>query len=360
MSAVTPNRRRSRMGVGLGSLTTVIGVRELGLAAIMVLVSVVAALTVPAFRSGENIGEVLNDAAIYVILAIGETLVLLTRQIDLSVGATLGLASFLTAEALSSMSGLGPVGAIVLAVSIGAVMGLGNGLLVDLARMPAIIATLATLSIYSGLQVIVSGGAQIDRSQLPSWLAQLFEVTWLGVPSFIVIAIVVVVVFAAILRLTRWGRDLYAMGSHPEAARNMGIPTRRRTYEAFIVCGGLAGFGGLLYAAQFGGVDATAGGGFNLTVIAGAVVGGVSLFGGAGSALGAALGSLLLVEIGDILALLKISIFAQQTLQGIAIVAAVAVYAVLARRLQRPAARGQYLESETHDTESAAPGAVAP
>ncbi len=357
MSSLAPHGPPSRARAGVGSVITAIGVRELGLAAIMIVISIIAALAVPAFHSAENIGEVLNDAAIYVILAIGETLVLLTRQIDLSVGATLGLASFVTGNALAHASGLGPVGAIVLAVLIGAVMGLGNGLLVDLARMPAIIATLATLSIYSGLQVIVSGGAQIDRSQLPSWLAQLFEVTWLGIPSFIVIALVCVALFTVILRLTRWGRDLYAMGSHPEAARYMGIPTRRRTYEAFIVCGGLAGFGGLLYAAQFGGVDATAGAGFNLTVIAGAVVGGVSLFGGAGSALGAALGSLLLVEIGDILALLKISIFAQQTLQGVAIVGAVAVYAVLARRLQRPAARAQYLE--TDEKGSAGSGAVA-
>jgi rhamnose transport system permease protein len=162
------------------------------------------------------------------------------------------------------------------------------------------------------------------------------------VQSFIWIAIAAVVVFGLVMRFARWGRDLYAMGSNPEAARTIGIPIRQRTYEAFIVCGALSGLGGLLYSAQYGNVDATAGVGFNLQVIAAAVVGGVSLFGGSGTPLGAALGALLLGEIGDILELLKVSVFAQQTMQGVAIVAAVVFYALLTRRLQRPALRAEY------------------
>lgn len=160
--------------------------------------------------------------------------------------------------------------------------------------------------------------------------------------SFIWIAILSVVVFSLIMRLARWGRDLYAMGSNPDAARTIGIPIRRRTYEAFIVCGALSGLGGLLYAAQYGDVDATAGVGFNLQVIAAAVVGGVSLFGGTGTPIGTALGAILLGEIADVLELLKVSVFAQQTMQGAAIVCAVVVYALLARRLQRPASRARH------------------
>jgi rhamnose transport system permease protein len=278
------------------------------------------------------------------ILACGETLVLLTRQIDLSVGAILGLAAFVTGASIAHLATFGPAGPIAVALLIGAVLGLGNGLLVDLVRMPAIIATLATLSIYSGLQVVVSGGSQVYASQLPPWLSQLYVTSWLGIRSFIWVAAVCVVTFSVILRLTRWGRDLYAMGSNPEAAHYIAIPLRRRTYEAFIVCGALSGLGGLLYAAQYGNVDATAGAGYNLTAIAAAVVGGVSLFGGSGTPYGAALGAILLGEIDNILQLLKISIFAQQTLQGVAIVGAVVVYAVLTRRLQRPAARTQYIE----------------
>jgi rhamnose transport system permease protein len=333
---------------------------EAGLLAIILLISLASVITLPAFRTGENIGETLNNAATVIVVAIGEALVLLTRQIDLSVGAILGLAAFGTGAAvghvgmagpfgallglIGHLSVFGPIGVILVALLIGALMGVGNALLVDFVRMPAIIATLATLSIYGGLQVSISGGNQIYSSQLPAWLANLYVTSFLGVQSFIWIAAICVVVFSLIMRMTRWGRDLYAMGSNPEAARTIAIPIRRRTYEAFVVCGALSGLGGLLYAAQYGNVDATAGVGFNLTVIAAAVVGGVSLFGGSGTPIGAALGAILLGEIGDVLQLLKISIFAQQTLQGVAIVGAVVIYALLTRRLQRPASRAQYID----------------
>ncbi len=358
MSAlIAGTANRASLGTRLGKLTRT---SEAGLLAIVILIGLAATITLPAFRTGENITETLNNAATVIVVAIGEALVLLTRQIDLSVGATLGLAAFGTGAAvghvglvgpfgallglIGQLSVFGPIGVVLVALLIGALMGLGNALLVDFVRMPAIIATLATLSIYSGLQVSISGGNQIYASQLPHWLAQLYVTSFLGIQSFIWIAAICVLIFSLIMRMTRWGRDLYAMGSNPEAARTIAVPIRRRTYEAFIVCGALAGLGGLLYAAQYGNVDATAGAGFNLTVIAAAVVGGVSLFGGSGTPVGAALGALLLGEIGDVLQLLKISIFAQQTLQGIAIVGAVVIYALLTRRLQRPASRAQYIE----------------
>ena len=141
------------------------------------------------------------------------------------------------------------------------------------------------------------------------------------------------------MRLTPFGRDIYALGSNPGAAAYLGIRTQLRNFEAFAFCGALAGLGGLLYTSQYGNIDATAGNGFELTVIAAAVIGGVSLFGGSGSPLSGVLGAILLTEIENVLALMRISIFAQQTLQGSAIVVAVAVYAVISRRLRRPVRR---------------------
>ena len=327
---------------GRFGLARLFRIREAGLISIVVIVSIVAAISIPAFRNGVNLRELFNNAAVVAIVAIGESLVLLTRQIDLSVGAILGLSAFITGSLLGRLGGIGGILiALLLPIFIGIVLGSINGVLISFARMPAIIATLATLSIYSGLQVVVSGGSQVYAYQLPTWLSQLYTTSWLGVGSFVWIAVVWVVLFSFVMRILRWGRDLYAMGSNPEAARYMAIPTRRRTIQAFVVCGALAGFGGLLYIAQYGNVDATAGAGFELTVIAGAVVGGVSLFGGSGSPLGAALGAVLLLEIENVLALLKISIFAQQTLQGVAIISAVALYAVLMRRSQQPATRNR-------------------
>jgi rhamnose transport system permease protein len=341
-AAGTPGRSRTDW-----LLASVARAPELGLICILAVLTVYAVIALPAFRTSGNADQILSNSAIVVVLALGETLVLLTRQIDLSVGAVLGLCAYVVGTALPHLGG-GPVVAVLLSFGLGGLLGLGNALLVDLIRMPAIIATLATLSIYGGLQVVVTNGSQLYAYQLPSWITSLYAAHWGPLPAFVWIWLIFVLVLSVAVQLTRWGRDLYAMGSNPEAARYTGLPARRHTYEAFVACGALAGFAGLLYTAQYGNVDATAGNGMELTAIAAAVIGGVSLFGGSGTPVGAALGALLLIVIENVLAIEKISIFAQQLLQGLAIVVSVALYAILRRYAQvrarrrlrlRPAAR---------------------
>ena len=311
---------------------------ELGLLWILAALTIYAVAALPAFRTTGNADQILSNSTIIAILALAETMVLLTRQIDLSVGAILGLCAYVVGSALGHVGG-GPVVAILMAFGLGGVLGLGNALLVDLVRMPAIIATLATLSIYGGLQVVVTNGSQLYAYQLPHWVTTLYSTHWGPLPAFAAVALIFVVLLTIFVQMTRWGRDLYAMGSNPEAAAFAGLPVRRHTYEAFIGCGALSGFAGLLYAAQYGNVDATAGNGIELTAIAAAVIGGVSLFGGSGTPAGAALGALLLIEIENVLAIEKISIFAQQLLQGLAIIASVAVYALVRRYAQARARR---------------------
>jgi rhamnose transport system permease protein len=304
-----------------------------------------------------------NNAAPVAIVAIGQTVVILARQIDLSVGAILGLCAYLVGSAVGHFSGpIGPLVGVLMALGLGAALGVGNALLVTRVRMPAIIATLATLSIYTGLLVIVTNGSQLYVSQVPAWLANLRTDSWLGIGPFIWIAVFSLIVASFFLRMTRFGRDVYALGSNPEAARYLGIRAQLRTFQAFAFCGALAGLGGLLYTSQYGNVDATAGSGFELTVIAAAVVGGVSLFGGSGTALSAVLGALLLTEIENVLALTRISIFAEQTLEGSAIVLAVAVYAVSSRRLRRPVRRELLLAGPKRPGATSAdlPGAAIP
>ena len=327
---------RSRTRARLHRLTRQ---NEASLIGILALVTLVAAVTVPAFRSSGNPTDILNNASLVMIVAVGEALVIMARQIDLSVAAILGLAAYLIGSLVGHVGFGGPVVGIVLALGLGALLGLFNGVLIERVKMPAIIATLATLSVYGGLQVVVTHGSQLYQSQLPNWLANIVSTSWLGLSPLVWVAFAVTAIVALVAKFTAWGRDVYAMGSNPEAAAYLGIRAGRRTYEVFAVCGALAGLAGLLYAGQYGNVDATAGSGFELTAIAAAVIGGVSLFGGSGSPLGAALGAILLTEIENILALLKISIFAQQTLEGAAIVIAVAVYSMLSRRLSRPVRR---------------------
>lgn len=313
---------------------------EAALIGIIAAMTLIATATLSDFRSLSNINNLLNTTALIAIVAIGEAVVILARQIDLSVGAILGICAYVVGEESGHFHGaLGPIMGVLMALGLGAVLGIGNALLVDALKMPAIIATLATLSLYTGIQIIVNNGSQLYLTQVPKWLAGLRGNAWFGIGSFIWIAAIWLVVVSFLLRRTRFGRDVYALGSNPGAAVYLGVQVRLRTYQLFALCGALAGLGGLLYTSEYGNVDATAGNGMNLTVIAAAVVGGVSLFGGSGTAFGAVLGALLLGEIQNILELTRISIFAEQTLQGAAIVIAVAVYATLSRRLRRPVAR---------------------
>jgi rhamnose transport system permease protein len=327
-----------------GRVSTMVRRSDTALIGLIVIITLVATATLSDFRTLSNINNLLNTTALIAIVAIGEAVVILARQIDLSVGAILGICAYLVGSWSGHVSGpIGPFVGVLLALGLGGAFGLGNALLINVFKMPAIIATLATLSIYTGLQIIVNNGSQLYLTQVPKWLAGLRGNAWFGIGTFIWIAAIVLIVVTFILRRTRFGRDIYALGSNPDAAVYLGVKIRVRTYQIFALCGALAGLGGLLYTSQFGNVDATAGNGMNLTVIAAAVVGGVSLFGGAGTALSAVLGALLLGEIQNILELTRISIFAEQTLQGAAIVIAVAVYAVVSRRLRRPVRREAFL-----------------
>lgn len=333
---LSPSRRSPRRAFN----SSVLKRSDTSLFLFIVLITIVAAVSLGDFRTLSNLSNLLNTVALIAIVAIGEAVTILARQIDLSVGAILGICAYLVGEASGHVSGpFGPVFGVAMALALGGALGMGNALLIDGLKMPAIIATLATLSIYTGVQIFINNGSQLYLTQVPKWLAGLRGSTWFGIGTFIWIAVICLAVVSFILRRTRFGRDVYALGSNPDAAIYLGVKVRLRTYQLFALCGALAGLGGLLYVSQFGNVDATAGSGMNLTVIAAAVVGGVSLFGGSGTALNAVLGALLLGEIQNILELTHISVFAEQTLQGVAIVVAVAVYAVVSRRLRRPVRR---------------------
>jgi rhamnose transport system permease protein len=157
----------------------------------------------------------------------------------------------------------------------------------------------------------------------------------LGLPLLIVYAAVIVAITAYLLKRSRGGRQLYAIGSNPEAARLAGVPAGRLVFLAFVLCGALCGLAGVLWGARFGTVDARAATGLELGVVAAVVVGGVNIFGGSGTAIGAALGAILLGTIENGLAILKLNPFWLQAIQGAVIIAAVTIDALITRRLQR-------------------------
>jgi rhamnose transport system permease protein len=306
--------------------------REFGIVVALALLVLVTTVDSPNFLSPQSLRDLMLGAAILVVLAVGQTVVIISRNIDLSVGSVLGLVAFATGKLLSSAPGTPTVVAVLVGVGLGAVCGVVNGVLVAAARVPALVITLGTLYAFRGIDHSWARGEQINASDMPRSFLGLGTWTVLGVPVLALIALAVMLVVGFYLRNYRSGRELYAIGSEPAAARLSGIPVGRRVFTSFVVCGALAGLAGVLYAARFGTIDATVGTGIELQVVAAAVVGGVAIFGGSGSVYGAALGALLLTTIGSSLAVLRINPFWQQAVVGGLILAAIGLDRLLAVR----------------------------
>jgi ribose/xylose/arabinose/galactoside ABC-type transport system permease subunit len=308
--------------------------REIGLVIALGAAVLFFAVRAPNFLTVGNWQNIAQNVAIVVVVGVGEMLVILTRNIDLSVGSIVGLSAYLSAATFVHHHGLPLVVVALVAVAIGLGLGLVNGLLVAVARIPAIIATLATLAIYRGIDVEITGGGNITAYELPDAFLNLASTRPAGLPTLAWIALGVALAGAAVLRWAPWGRDFYAIGSNPDAARFAGIPSGRRVIAAFALCGGLAGLGGFLFASRFPTVDAVAAKGFELDVITAVVIGGVNVFGGSGTVLGVVLGAVLVATIQDGFTLLRISEFWRLFFNGFAIVVAVTIDALVTQRLQ--------------------------
>jgi rhamnose transport system permease protein len=310
-------------------------VRELGIVLALVLVVGITTIRNPSFLSAQSIRDLLLGAAILVILAVGQTVVIITRNVDLSVGSVLGLVAFATGKLFVAWPGATILLAVLVAVLFGAFCGAVNGSLVAVAKVPALVVTLGTLYIFRGVDYAWASGQQINAADMPGGFLRLGTATVLGVPVLAIVALVIVLVAGYYLGSYRGGRELYAIGSDPLAARLSGIPVGRRVFAAFVASGALAGLAGALYAARFGTLDAAAGTGIELQVVAAAVVGGVAIFGGSGTTYGAALGAVLLTTIGASLAVLRINPFWQQAVVGLLILAAIGLDRLIAVRVAR-------------------------
>ena len=219
-------------------------------------------------------------------------------------------------------------------MALGAACGLFNGVLVTWGRVPALVVTLGTLYMFRGLAFLWTNGTQVNAETLPDSFLNLGTDSIAGVPILVIFAVVVLLLVGRWLRDYRAGRELYAIGSNPDGARLAGVRSDRRVLVAFVLAGALAGLGGVLFTARFGTVDATAGVGYELTVVAAAVVGGVAIFGGTGSVYGAALGALLLGTITSSLIVLKVEAFWQQAAIGALLLIAITVDRLLALRVE--------------------------
>jgi len=299
--------------------------REFGIVAVLVVFVVVTTSVQPRFFDNQNIKFVFSNAVIYALLALGETVVVISRNYDLSVGSVLGLSAYLSSDLFQRAHGIPIVGVFAVGLAIGVGCGAVNGAIVAVARVPSLVVTLATLYIYRATDVLIIGGGMVVANTLPGGFLSI-PTSSVGPVPYLAIAVAAAVAAAAYyLGTFRPGRDLYAIGSNPEAARLAGVPTGKRVFWGFVVSGGVAGLAGVLWAATYGTIDSTAGYGYELTVIAAVVVGGVNIFGGSGTVVGAALGALLLATINQALYVLGISSFWDPAIDGALILAAISL-----------------------------------
>ncbi len=308
--------------------------RELSLVSIMVVLGALVTLSAPQFLTRDNISQVAVLAAIIAVAAVGEAIVVITRNVDLSVEAMIGLVAYVVASSLESHTFDTPF-AIIVGIGLGLVLGMINGVVVTMFKVPAIVATLGTLSIFRGFDYLIAGSHQVPLAGLPPGFTDTSRDTILGIPIFVVVALVVVTIGTVVLRSTCFGRQVYAVGSNPEAAAILGIPSRFVVFVAFSICGLLSGVAGVLWVMQFGTINGTSATGVVLAVVAAVVVGGVNIFGGSGTLAGAALGALFLGFIANALILVGLSQFWLQAIYGFVILVAVSADAFILRRIQR-------------------------
>ena len=309
--------------------------RELGLLVFIVLLCVAFQLRNHSFLTLSNIRDLLTNTAILGILSVGMMMVLLTGGIDLSIGANIALSGMVSAMTVAAVPGLPPIVAILEGMAVGCVAGALIGLLIARFNVLPIIATLGFMNVLRGITYVISKGAWVSAYQMSEGFKLIATGSLLGVNNLILIAVAIFLVFGYFINHVRTGRQMFAVGSNPEAADISGIPRRRIVWLVYTLMGALAGLAGVMWVAKFASAQSDTALGYELNVIAAAVLGGVSVSGGSGKVSGLILGTILFGILNNALPLIKVSPFWQQAIQGVVILAAIIINVLVKRNSQR-------------------------
>ncbi len=304
------------------------------LAAITLLLGLIS-LRFPSFVAPANLASVFNDTSPLILLAIGQMIVILTKCIDLSVAANLALTGMVVAMINVAFPNLPIAFILVIAVMLGTLMGMVNGLLVWKLDIPPIVVTLGTMTIFRGIIFLISDGKWVNSHEMSPAFKAFPRAALLGLPVLSWIAIFAVLVFTVVMTRTTFGRAAYAAGGNSHAATYAGINVGRTQFYAFTLSGALAGLTGYLWVSRYAVAYVDIAGGFELDVVAACVIGGVAITGGIGTVGGALLGALFLGVIKNALPVVNISPFWQLAISGAAIIIAVTLNARANRRKGR-------------------------
>jgi rhamnose transport system permease protein len=320
---------------GTNWLLTLARFREAGISIFIIILVVLVTVRSPGFMTPDNFQSILLNISILCIVALAQSIVIITHGIDLSVSSIIGLVAMMTAFVVKQFPDTSVYLILALGVVLGAVLGSFNGLMISYGRVPPIIATLGTLSVYRGLVFFYSQGTWINSFELPAAFKQLSKGTPLGLPNMVIVAIIFALAVYYFLNYTRTGRDIYAVGSNPDAAQIAGIHRHRIVFLVYVISGLASGLAAVLWVSRFESAQTNTALGFELQTVAASVVGGVNISGGVGTVPGVLLGSLLLGVIENSLTLVRISPFWQLAAQGLLILVAVVTDNLILRTVQR-------------------------
>lgn len=338
MSAATPVQSATPSRNILGAVRRLLGTQEGLLLILLVVLFVGVGLYNPQFLAINNVSDLFNVNAYIAVAAIGMSMIIITGNIDISVGAAIGVLVTLSGYVALGLRDAGwplplvNVAAWVVPVLGGMLIGAINGFFVAFLRIPAIVVTLGMFSILKGGLILVAGGNTLY--DLPAGYSFAMEDT-LGVPNPVWIMIILTFVAFLWMRYSRTGRSQYAVGGNAEAARLSGLDTRRVLMTTFILSGAFAGVAAVMYATQFKTIQAVVTPGLELQVITASVVGGVSILGGVGTVIGSTLAAILIRFIGSALVFLSISPFWVKAILGVLILVTVLADVVRRRRQER-------------------------
>jgi rhamnose transport system permease protein len=306
--------------------------RETTMVAIIIVLLAAVSLRAPDFLKLANLGDILTDTAILIIVSMGQMMVIITGGADLSVASGIALTGMSVAMLNWLVPGIPIPVILALALLIGLILGSLNGFLVSVARIPPIITTLATAGIFRGVVFLESGGQWVSAHKMTESFREFPHQAPLGISNLLLSAVLVTTVAAVFIRLTRTGREIYGVGGNRTAARYVGISLRKIDFLVYAITGVLVGLAGLLWVSRYASAQNDTATGFDMQTIAACVIGGVSMLGGSGSLTGVLLGALFLGIVNNALPMIGLSPFFQTGIQGFVILAAIIANSVVDRR----------------------------
>lgn len=315
--------------------------REVALIVFILILMLLISLESPTFLTFGNFRDILMDISILAMIALAQAMIIITRGIDLSVASMLALTAMMVAFVIRAYPHTPILLCVLLGMALGVFLGSINGLIISVGKVPPIIATLGTLAIYRGMVFLYSNGSWINAFEMPQSFKQLAKATPLGLPNLVLVAALVAVIAYFFLNHTQAGRDIYALGTNPDAAKISGIRVDRVTFMVYAIAGLICGLAGVMWASRYAAAQTDTALGFELQTVAAAVIGGVSMLGGIGTVPGILLGALTLGIIQNGLSLsTTISPFWQLAVQGFLILLAVISDASIQQRIKQNGIRG--------------------